>query len=1045
MSQDAARVRDLLFALQGLQTGLIEKDDFLAAIQQWKPENRSALREILLTQTALSADACGVIDSVVAHHVEKHGDFDRSLEKVAARVAADVGDALSTFWPTPAAGGSTETTPGKGVPGDSRVSESQSYEGGTVWLTPAEVPGDVLRFAPPDGTDAPARFMVLRPHAKGGLGAVHVALDRELNREVALKQIQERHADDRASRARFVFEAEVTGALEHPGIVPVYSLGADVNGRPYYAMRFIRGDTFSHAIVAYHAPEARVADSGARALQLRKLLRRFIDVCNAIDYAHSRGVLHRDIKPANIIVGQHGESLVVDWGLAKAVGRFDPAAADGERVILPSSGSGSAETIEGSALGTPSFMSPEQASGYLDRLGPASDVYSLGATLYCLLTGRPPFVSENVMEVLKKAQDGDFPPPRRLERAIPLTLEAIVLKAMARGPKERYNTARALADDIERWMADEPTSARRERFDERARRWMRRRRTSVTAAVAALLASLLGLAAVVLVQSHANAALQSANSQLAASNQRERERFTLALEAIKTFHTGVSRDVLLKEKAFGGLRKKLLAGAADFYGKLGTVLKNHDDRNSRSALGDVYRELAGVTRDIGTQNRALELYRQALELRRTLAADREATSRERLNLVEAILDVGRLHQRIGDFASACAAFDEALDLVKRDRNETGSKRARAILGRCYWNKGSVELDLSHTEAAIAADREASAIQRKLVDDYPGDVPLMVDLANTDLSMGYNLLAHANKPTAALIAFQHAREIQEQVVAAEPEDAEYLRILSECHSLSGVVYLETGRAPQAVAAFESVQAILRKLVDTNPNVTQFQDFLASELQNAGIAYAKTGDRAKSLEAYTASRKLLEKLVASDPSAVALKRALAGTLNNIGDAELSLGRVSEAREAYTEARSLLEPLIKAQPGSPQHQQGLAFSLSGQGRACLQQGQYPAGAADLRAAITIWNRLTLSTNESLYALAGNHALIAGLAQVPGSGISATEAETEAKRAVNCLRKPLQAGYHTVGELRADPDFRALLRRSDFENMLLDLQFPQDPFARR
>ncbi|HKI20986.1 MAG TPA: tetratricopeptide repeat protein, partial [Isosphaeraceae bacterium] len=257
--------------------------------------------------------------------------------------------------------------------------------------------------------------------------------------------------------------------------------------------------------------------------------------------------------------------------------------------------------------------------------------------------------------------------------------------------------------------------------------------------------------------------------------------------------------------------------------------------------------------------------------------------------------------------------------------------------------------------------------------------------------------------------------------------------------------ETGRAPQAVAAFESVQAILRKLVDTNPNVTQFQDFLASELQNAGIAYAKTGDRAKSLEAYTASRKLLEKLVASDPSAVALKRALAGTLNNIGDAELSLGRVSEAREAYTEARSLLEPLIKAQPGSPQHQQGLAFSLSGQGRACLQQGQYPAGAADLRAAITIWNRLTLSTNESLYALAGNHALIAGLAQVPGSGISATEAETEAKRAVNCLRKPLQAGYHTVGELRADPDFRALLRRSDFENMLLDLQFPQDPFARR
>ena len=150
---------------------------------------------------------------------------------------------------------------------------------------------------------------------------------------MALKQILEKHADDPVSRERFVAEAEITGAIEHPGVVPVYGLGSDASGRPYYAMRFVKGHSFKEAINRFHNDEALKKDPGRRSLELRELQRRFTDICNAIDYAHSRGVIHRDLKPSNIIVGEHGETLVVDWGLAKTVGRPDPTV--GEQTITP--------------------------------------------------------------------------------------------------------------------------------------------------------------------------------------------------------------------------------------------------------------------------------------------------------------------------------------------------------------------------------------------------------------------------------------------------------------------------------------------------------------------------------------------------------------------------------------------------------------------------------------------------------------------------------------------------------------------------------------
>jgi len=230
---------------------------------------------------------------------------------------------------------------------------------------------------------------------------VFVANGQELNREVALKEIQSQFADDTDSRSRFVLEAEVTGGLEHPGIVPVFGLGQYDDGRPYYAIRFIKGDSLKDAITAFHNNNNDQCES-ERSLQLRQLLGRFIDVCQAISYAHSRGVLHRDLKPGNIMLGKYGETFVVDWGLAKVAGRNESASAtDREQTLQPQSGSGVAATMMGSAIGTPAYMPIEQAVGRLNELGPASDVYRLGATLYHLLTGDSPFKGKDLITTLK--------------------------------------------------------------------------------------------------------------------------------------------------------------------------------------------------------------------------------------------------------------------------------------------------------------------------------------------------------------------------------------------------------------------------------------------------------------------------------------------------------------------------------------------------------------------------------------------------------------------------------------------------------------------
>ena len=351
---------------------------------------------------------------------------------------------------------------------------------------PSAVPRPADNSLPVENVCLESRFQLCDFIDEGGLGAVYVGYDNLLRRDAAIKFLRQPYAQQEDSVKQFKTECEITSRLDHPSVVPIYGHGTLENGQPYYVMRRIAGQTLAQRSEQLHQRlDSRQLASDQR-LDFHSLLSYFVTVCRTIHYAHCRGVIHRDIKPANIMIGKHGETTVLDWGLAQMVERDELHQLPAEETLEVTRNA----MVENSTIGTPIYMSPEQHEGVGATV--QSDVYSLGATMFVLLAGQAPFQASSLPELKSKVMRGDTVKAAAKYRWLPRALVAICQKSMAVDPSQRYASALHLAKDVERYLADEPVDACPDTPIRRAGRWLSRHRYKAFVIATLLLAGVVG-------------------------------------------------------------------------------------------------------------------------------------------------------------------------------------------------------------------------------------------------------------------------------------------------------------------------------------------------------------------------------------------------------------------------------------------------------------------------------------------------------------------------------------------------------------------------
>ncbi|MFO0958660.1 MAG: protein kinase [Isosphaeraceae bacterium] len=650
----------------------------------------------------------------------------------------------------------------------------------------------------------PDRYHLREAIGQGTFGIIRSARDTQLGRDVAVKTIRQdiRPEDYDVVALRFDREARITGLLQHPGIMPVLSYSRNGEGRPFYAMPLIRKATLHNEIEAFHRQAMR-GDPALRSIAFRELLGRFLVVCEAVGYAHARGVIHRDLKPGNILVGDFGETLVADWGLAKVIGlRGQPIPEN--LASLPPIPAGIELTGEGGKLGTLGYMSPEALAGDIDRIDTRSDVYSLGAIQFRIVTGALP-------------SRGRF--PARLRAWSPLL--SIADKARKDEPADRYQSAEELADEVRRWLADEPVQAHPDPPHVRLARWARRHRAPAAAILVGLLLTVVGSSVFSAVLSGKNRDLREAGERATANYQRAIAHLTRLIDSVRENITNLGSERALQAPEMDETRFRLLDGRRRELDNAQEAVLDMGDPdlicrlgNLRVDLGQIYFKQGRTEPAVGDMEAAVILARKAVELRPD-----DAT---RVFLAYALYRSGRMAHAMHDPEKTDVFLAEALDLYESFHGPAKAFDRFEVIGTI----GAIEKDRMNPAAPVTLAR-AIAIYRDEVPEeakaqgncrriYAGN---LLNLAQLDLLTGVE-----ERTRRGLDAASEALDVLEALTREEPENHETSLWAAQARWLLGEIEMARGEKDAALAAFRDAVGRLEVLHDRVPSDKQIQNYL-----------------------------------------------------------------------------------------------------------------------------------------------------------------------------------------------------------------------------
>jgi len=792
-----------------------------------------------------------------------------------------------------------------------------------------------------------AHYQGQREIARGGMGKIVAAEDRRLGRPVALKVLLEPAGD---ALERFEREALITARLQHPGIVPVYEAGRWPSGEPFFSMKHVAGRPLDHVIGELRTLADRLA-----------LLPRIAAAADAIAYAHSQRIVHRDLKPGNVLIGDFGETVVIDWGLAKDLDANDSPDSENRinerpaiRARVSESGGvldapsvtqkttiNHSLTVVGAVMGTPAYMAPEQARG--EPVDARADVFALGAMLYHLLAGVPPYNARTATEVIAAAALGKVVPLREREEGAPHDLVAIVERAMNPVPAKRYPSACELAEELRRFQTGQLVSAHRYTTSQKLARWIKKHRAAVTIGA---------LSFVVLAVAGSLAIRQIVYERDAAQYERTlSDTRRLAAEG-------------LIDKMLSDVKVRLVQiGRLDLLANLGSQIREYYTTLATipggMPSGDVSRmavavELIGrAERDSGKTERALKTW---TEVRTQVAAlvgedDGPDTLGARAMLARLDFQIGTIYQGRGKIAEATKAYTTARTGFAKVLETAPNLRAAQLhasenhdrLGDLARNDGRLDKAFEEYTHGKMLRQRAMA----LAADNPSEEVLAVSMSH--LKLGSVAQARGDTKTA-MSEYQTALRLRETLLETQPDNVEVQERVIDVQNTVADLQRQTGDDVSAIKTYEMARPILEAMLRRDPSNTAWKRQYGNLLADLGFTLLDDGSFKDGLAELETAIGVQHELVERDPDNASWQVDLSRSYTRAGDGHIYLGDLDRGIASYGTALTLRTALANQAPKNVPYRRSLAWSQAKLGNAYLNTADLARATAAHEQALAI-----------------------------------------------------------------------------------------------